>query len=64
MNTENLTDEELLRLISPDGPIQSELLSREIIRSKNLVGDIGEYFVHKTFNNNSALPNLIFSASA
>ena len=60
MDVQNLTDLELLRLISPDGPIQSELLSREIIRSKNLVGDIGEYLVYKTFNNNSALPNLIF----
>lgn len=41
--------------------ILKELKLREVIRSKNLVGDLGEFLVIDYFNNSANLPNLSFA---
>ena len=41
--------------------ILKELKHREVIRSKNLVGDLGEFLAIEYFNKNSELPNLNFA---
>ena len=46
---ESLTDEQLFNLISPNSEIQNELVKRGILRTKNIVGEIGEYFTFKFF---------------
>jgi hypothetical protein len=38
--------------------IIKELKKRGIIRSRNVIGDLGEYLVIKYYNNTSGLPNL------
>ena len=59
VNTTNLSISELIQLYSD---ILEELKSREVIRTNNLVGDLGEYIAVEHFNNNnSALPNLVFA---
>ena len=58
MDVTKLSVEELLKLISPNSDIHQELKSRGVIRTKNLVGEIGEYYVKEIFNNTSNLPNL------
>ena len=58
MDVTNLTVEELFRLLSPNSSIQKELRSRGVIRTKNLVGEIGEYFVKRIFDTRPNLPNL------
>ena len=42
-----LSDEELIQLISPSSDVFKELAIRNIIRSKNIVGDLGEYYAIK-----------------
>ena len=54
----NLSDEELIALISPSSNIFKELANRKIIRSKNTVGDLGEYYAIKYYNEIKGLPNL------
>ena len=54
----NLSDEELIALISPSSNIFKELSNRNIIRSKNTVGDLGEYYAIKYYNKIKGLPNL------
>ena len=51
-------DLQTIDIISLYSKILEELKNRKVIRSKNLVGDLGEYLVLDYFNNNSALPNL------
>jgi len=45
-------------LFSIYSDILDELKKREIITTKNIVGEMGEYLVIDYFNNNSNLPNL------
>ncbi|WP_175621672.1 DUF6998 domain-containing protein [Chryseobacterium schmidteae] len=52
---ENLETIEIIRLYSE---ILIELKERKVIRSKNLVGELGEYLAVELFNSNEKLPNL------
>ena len=45
-------------IISLYSEILKVLKAKEVIRSKNLVGDFGEYLVKDFFDNNSEYPNL------
>ena len=45
-----LSDEELIQLISPSSDVFKELANRNIIRSKNTVGDLGEYYAIHYYN--------------
>ncbi|PLX70374.1 MAG: hypothetical protein C0602_06070 [Denitrovibrio sp.] len=47
-----------LELVRAYGEIQKELKSREVIRSKNVVGDLGEYIAINYYNKTPNLPNL------
>ena len=60
-NERNLTTKQLLRLISPNSNIREELVNRGVIRSGNIVGDIGEFHCEEFFKKKSSLPNLIRS---
>ena len=55
MNISELTNAEIIDLYSD---IISELKSREIIRTKNLLGDLGEYLAIDFYKKNSRLPVL------
>jgi hypothetical protein len=55
MNLENLNTDELIDAYSE---IICLLKERNVIRTKNLIGDLGEYLVIKHFNKTSSLPNL------
>ena len=50
-----LNDDELIQLYPA---LIKELKDRKIIRTNNIVGDLGEYFSVKIFNENSNLPKL------
>ncbi len=54
----NLSDEALMQLISPSSDVVKELKNRKIIRTKNIVGEIGEYYAIKFYNKLKNLPNL------
>ena len=58
MNKIDIPVEDLLKLISPNSSIQQELKRRGVIRTKNLVGEIGEYYAKNYFNSTSNLPTL------
>jgi hypothetical protein len=53
-----LSDKEIVEAYSL---ILQELTNRKIIRTKNLVGDLGEFLVLDTYNSSSVLPNLIIA---
>lgn len=53
-----LKDEELIELISPSSDVIKELKSRNILRTKNIVGELGEYYAIKYYNRLKGLPNL------
>jgi len=55
MNLNNNSDDDLIKLYSD---IIKELKKRNIIRTKNIIRDLGEYFVIKHYNENSGLPKL------
>ena len=55
VDLKNIKDEDLIQLY-PD--LISELKQRGIIRTNNIVGELGEYFAVKIFNDNSNLPKL------
>ena len=55
IKVQNLETLEIIKLYSE---ILIELKERKIIRSKNLVGELGEYLVIEVFNSNKDLPNL------
>ena len=55
IDLKNIKDEDLIQLY-PD--LISELKQRGIIRTNNIVGELGEYFAVKIFNDNSNLPKL------
>lgn len=47
-----------LGIIQMFGSFINELKKREIIKTKNIVGDLGESFAIRYYNENSELPNL------
>ena len=53
-----LKDEELIELISPSSDVIKELKSRNILRTKNIVGELGEYYAIKYYNRLKGLPKL------
>ena len=57
MDIEKLSVRELVKLLSPNSEVQKELRNRGVLRTKNIVGDIGEYFV-KEFFQTTSLTNL------
>ena len=48
MNLKELVDEDLLNMY---GEFISELKDRKIIGTKNIVGDLGEYFAKEHYKN-------------
>ncbi len=55
MELEKLTDKDVIALYSN---VIKELKHREIIRTNNVVGDLGEHLAIEVFNNDPSLPNL------
>jgi hypothetical protein len=55
---DNLQDKKELELISFYGKVVKELQDRQIIRTKNIVGDLGERFAIDYYNLSSQLENL------
>ena len=61
MSNDNLNDlsiPELAKLISPTSEVYLELKERGVLRTKNVVGELGEFYAIEFYNNNSNLPNL------
>lgn len=58
INLKLLKDEEIAGLY---GELIKELTARKIIRTKNVVGELGEYLVVRFYNQSSNLPNLEFA---
>lgn len=52
---QSISDDGLIKLYSD---IIKELKSRNIIRTKNIIGDLGEYLAIYYYNNTPGLPNL------
>lgn len=61
IKVEDLETIEIIKLYSE---ILIELKQRQVIRSKNLVGELGEYLVSEFFNSNKDLPNLNLSPTS
>ncbi len=55
MELDKIKDEGLIKLYSD---LIKELKQRKIIRTKNIVGDLGEYLAIYHYNNTAGLPNL------
>ena len=55
MDLKSLTDEEVIHLY---GEVDKDLKRRTIIRTKNVVGDLGEYLAINYYNSRPDLPNL------
>ena len=49
-NLEKLSVEELVQLLSPSSDVVKELYKRNVLRTKNTVGELGEYFAIKFYN--------------
>ena len=66
MDLEKLSVEDLLKLISPSSDVIQELRKRGVLRTKNIVGEVGEYYAIKFYNkidtniyvSSKKLPNL------
>ena len=58
MDYKKLTVYELAKLISPSSDAYLELQNRGILRTKNVVGELGEYFAIDYYTNHPKLPNL------
>lgn len=61
IKVEKLETIEIIKLYSE---IINELKERQVIRSKNLVGELGEYLVSDFFNSKMDLPNLKLSPTS
>ena len=61
MSVKKLNINELAKLISPSSDAFIELKERGVLRTKNVVGELGEFYAVDFFNNNSKLPNLSFA---
>jgi hypothetical protein len=57
-NLQNLSDSQIIQLYSDS---IKELKKRNIIRTKNITGELGEYIAVEYYRNNPSLPNLEFS---
>ena len=58
MDFQNLTVEELAKLISPSSGAYLELKRRKVLRTKNVVGELGEHYAIDFYNKTPGLPNL------
>tara|TARA_B110000503_G_scaffold21812_1_gene33419 strand:- start:109 stop:603 length:495 start_codon:yes stop_codon:yes gene_type:complete len=58
MNLQNLKVIELAKLISPSSAAYRELKKRNVLRTKNVVGELGEYYAIDFYNKTPDLPNL------
>ena len=58
MNYKDLSVTELAKLISPSSDAFLELKDRGVLRTKNIVGELGEYFAIDYYNSNPQLPSL------
>ena len=58
MNYKDLSVTELAKLISPSSDAFLELKDRGVLRTKNIVGELGEYFAIDYYNSNPKLPSL------
>ena len=58
MYLKNLKVIELAKLISPSSAAYIELKKRNILRTKNVVGELGEYYAIDFYNKTPNLPNL------
>ena len=61
MNYKDFSTEELAKLISPSSGAYIELVKRGVLRTKNVVGELGEYYAVNYFKNDPKLPNLSFA---
>ena len=59
MDYKKLSVPELAKLISPASDAYVELKDRGILRTKNVVGDLGEYLAIEHYTNSPKLPNII-----
>ena len=50
MDLKKLSVEDLLKLISPSSNVIQELRKRGVLRTKNIVGEVGEYYAIKFYN--------------
>ena len=60
MDLKDLSIEELLKLISPSGAPRQELKKRGVLRTGNVVGEIGEYYTKKFFQK---IDNKVYEAT-
>ena len=58
MNYKDLSVSELAKLISPNSEAFQELKYREILRTKNVVGELGEFYAIEFYCKNPKLPSL------
>ncbi|MDC3172343.1 hypothetical protein OA970_01020 [Alphaproteobacteria bacterium] len=58
MDLEKLNVIELAKLISPSSAAYVELKKRNVLRTKNVVGELGEYYAIDFYNKTPNLPNL------
>ena len=58
MDYSKLNISELAKLISPDSNAYKELQKRNVLRSKNVVGELGEYYAIDFYNKTGRLTNL------
>ncbi len=57
----DLSKQSGMELIQLYGELLSEMRSRELIRTKNVTGDLGEYIVMDYYNKTKGLPKLQFA---
>ena len=58
---EDLSISELAKLISPSSEAFLELKRRGVLRTKNIVGELGEYYAIEYYTKNSKLPSLFIA---
>ena len=61
MSIKKLSVSELAKKISPSSDAFIELKQRGVLRTKNVVGELGEYYAVDFYSNNPRLPNLSFA---
>ena len=61
MNLDKLNDDELIDLYPM---LLDQLKTRGIIRTKNIIGEFGEYFARREYKNNPKLPELQLNLSS
>ena len=61
MDLKQLSVTELAQLISPSSEASQELKRRGVLRTKNTVGELGEYYAIEHYTNNPKLPSLFIA---